>query len=66
MVFFKVFKLLMLSRISQSITFIEDSIKDVFVRKKLQVENVIGQLRAASEFAIMIHFFACLWVYIGA
>lgn len=34
-VFFKVFKLLMLSRISQSLSFIEDSIKDVFVRKKL-------------------------------
>lgn len=56
----------MLSRINQSVTFIEETIKSIFVRQKITVQNVIGQLRAASEFAIMIHFFACLWIYIGA
>lgn len=32
----------------------------------IQVENIIGQIRAASSFAVMIHCFACLWIYIGA
>ena len=25
----------------------------------------MGYLRAASEFAILVHLFACLWIYIG-
>ena len=65
-VIFKIFKILMLSRISESLTFFEEKTKDIFMQDKIRVENLFGYLRAAGEFLIMIHIFACLWLYIGA
>ena len=66
-VFFKLFKLLMLARISALLSFAERELKaiDYFLRDKITIENMFGYIRAAGEFFIMIHFFACLWLYVG-
>ena len=56
----------MLSRISQSLNFIEDILKDYFVRDKVTVQNLMGYIRVTGEFALLIHFFACLWLSVGA
>ena len=46
---FKLFKLLMLSRISQSLYLIEDLLKNVFfIRLSIFIQNFMGYLRAAS------------------
>jgi len=37
-----------------------------FVNKKITVENIMGYIRAAGSFMIMIHIFSCAWIYIGA
>ena len=65
-IFFKLFKILMLSRISQSFTFVGDLLSERFMTKKVQVENAIGFIRAAGSFCIMIHVFSCAWIYVGA
>lgn len=65
-IFFKLFKLLMLSRISQSLSYVGDLLSDRFVTKKIKVENIMGYVRAAGSFSIMIHIFSCAWIYIGA
>lgn len=65
-IFFKLFKILMLSRISQSLSYFADLLKDRFPEKKTVVENLMGYIRAAGSFLIMIHIFACIWIYIGA
>ena len=65
-IFFKLFKLLMLSRISQSLSYVGDLLSDRFVTKKIKVENIMGYVRAAGSFCIMIHIFSCAWIYIGA
>ena len=63
---FKLFKLLMLSRISQSLYLIEDLLKNVFfLRLSLQIQIFMAYLRASFNFAILVHLFACLWIYIG-
>ena len=65
-VFFKLFKILMLSRISQSLSYVGDLVKERFVTKKINVENTMGYIRAAGSFMIMIHIFSCAWIFIGA
>ena len=55
----------MLSRITQSVTFIEQLLKERFVEHSFTVENALGYVRAASAFIIMVHFFACAWLFIG-
>ena len=30
------------------------------------IENLMGYIRSAGAFCIMIHFFACTWIYVGA
>ena len=65
-VFFKLFKLLMISRINRSINLIQDQLKEIFVQDKITVENMFGYMKAAFTFLILIHFFACVWLYTGA
>ena len=65
-VFFKLFKLLMISRINRSINLIQDQLKEVFVQNKITVENMFGYMKAAFTFLILIHFFACVWLFTGA
>ena len=55
----------MLSRISQSLSFIEDLLKDRFVESSFRVENIMGVTRAAGEFVVMIHLMSCIWLYVG-
>lgn len=62
---FKLFKFLMLSRIMQSLDFIEHILKDRFVEQSFTVENIMGYVRAAGEFIVMIHIFACTWLGVG-
>ena len=55
----------MLSRIMQSLTFIEHLLKDRFVEQSFTVENIMGYVRAAGEFILMVHIFVCLFLYLG-
>ena len=61
----KLFKFLMLSRIMESLRFIENLLKDQYVESSFAVENAMGYLRAAGEFIIMIHIFSCMWLFVG-
>ena len=65
-VFFKLFKLLMLSRISLALTYIEELLKDIFVYRKVTLENVTGYIRSCGAFGVLIHMFACAWLFVGA
>mmetsp|Transcript_37788 Transcript_37788/g.45982 ORF Transcript_37788/g.45982 Transcript_37788/m.45982 type:complete len:159 (+) Transcript_37788:1526-2002(+) len=62
---FKLFKFLMLARILQSLAFIENLLKDRYVERSFTVENIMGYVRAAGEFIIMIHLFSCAWLFVG-
>ena len=30
------------------------------------IDNLMGYIRSAGAFCMMIHFFACTWIYVGA
>lgn len=66
LIMFKLFKILMLSRISLQLNYAADLMKERFGTKKVLVENLMGYIRAAGSFLIMIHIFSCLWIYVGA
>ena len=56
----------MLTRIWLLFFYIEEISKNIFVRDIIEINNVINYTKAAGSFAIMIHIFACSWIYIGA
>jgi hypothetical protein len=56
----------MLSRIVQALKLMEEKLKDIFIQNQVRVENAFGKLRATGEFLVMIHIFACIWLYVGA
>ena len=56
----------MLSRISLALTYIEEILKDILVYRKVTLENVTGYIRSCGAFGILIHMFACAWLYVGA
>ena len=55
----------MLSRIMQSLDFVESLMKERYVENSFTVENIMGYVRAAGEFVVMIHIFSCTWLFVG-
>ena len=38
----------------------------IFYTRMIQVENLTGYIRSVGSFTIMVHVFACMWIYVGA
>ena len=62
----KLFKLFKIYNIRKSLNGLEDVIKDTFVRHKVSVEIWIQYIKAVIIFYLMIHLFACSWIFVGA
>ena len=39
--------------------------KERYVENSFTVENIMGYVRAAGEFVVMIHIFSCTWLFVG-
>jgi len=60
------FKLIILFQIGNQWSFVEDIVKEYFVTSKLTIENTINYFGAVVAFLVMLHVFACTWIWIGA
>jgi len=60
------FKLIILFQIGNQWSFVEDIVKEYFVTSKLTIENTINYFGAVVSFLVMLHVFACTWIWIGA
>lgn len=49
----------------ESLLLVENEIKDRYMESSFTVENIMGYIRAAGEFIVMIHIFACTWLFVG-
>ena len=65
-VWFKIFKILMLARIFQLLNFVEILLNSFFESKIVTINNLVNYIKACLAFAVMIHIFACAWIYVGA
>jgi len=43
----------------------EQLLKDIFVQNTFVVETIMGYVQAAAEFVLLIHIFACGWLWVG-
>ena len=56
----------MLVEISKQWQLIQDVLKEYYVSSKLTIENTTNFFNAMFAFLVMLHVFACAWIWVGA
>ena len=56
----------MILRVFQSLTFLEEILKDIFIFKKITIENTMNYLKTLIQLLIFVHLLAGAWIFINS
>ena len=59
------FKLFLLVRIFNSFKLIEELLKNIFIFKKIMIENTSNQIITLVALIFLLHIFSCFWIWVN-
>ena len=63
---FKLLKITKLATINQSSFYIEEYLTEIYITRRIVLEVTLQYIRAFFQFVLLIHLFACAWIFVGS